>query len=82
MDRYRAENDAILDQARRELEVVDRNVTLLTDARSALDGSGAAGVGHAQDMLAVEQLSAEADSVFLHALSATLAKTTRDQHDH
>jgi hypothetical protein len=82
MLRYRAENEALLDQTRRELEVVDRNVTLLTDARSALESSGAAGVGHAQDVLAVEQLSAEADSVFLRALSVTLAEMTRDQHDH
>jgi hypothetical protein len=82
MQRYRAENEAALDQTRRELEVVDRNVTLLTDARSALEGSGAAGVGHAQDLLAVEQLSAEADSVFLRALIVTLTEMTRDQHDH
>jgi hypothetical protein len=82
MLRYRAENEAMLEQTRRELEVVDRNVALLTDARSALESSGAAGVGHAQDLLAVEQLSAEADSVFLRALTVTLAEMTRDQRDH
>ena len=63
--RLQGELVATLDQARRDLAVVEQEIATIDRTRRALETSETPRVAHARDLIAVEQLSAESDQVFL-----------------
>ena len=73
VERFGAQTDAALDQARHDLEVVQHSIDVLANTRLILDRSADGSATHARDTLAVEQLSIESDGVFLRALIDALA---------
>ncbi len=77
---YREQLRATLDQARRELEVVERESDFLTSTRTALEKSEAQGVAHVRDTMNIEQISLESDRIFLHAWISALASSLEDSH--
>jgi hypothetical protein len=69
---FRAEVAALLQQAMRDLEVVEHSLEVLRATRTALAASEAESVAQAREILTIEQLSVESDSVFLRALVRAL----------
>jgi hypothetical protein len=63
--RFRAQTGAALEQARRDLGLVEHSLEVLRATRLALESSEAEAAAQARDMLTLEQLAVEADSVFL-----------------
>jgi hypothetical protein len=80
VERSRAEVAATLAQAKRELEVVERDLATLQGAAQALDKSDAASAAHARDAIAIERLSTESEAVFLRAFIASLTAWLEDAH--
>jgi hypothetical protein len=77
---FRAEVAALLQQAERDLGVVEHSLEVLRATRSALASSEAESVAQAREILTIEQLSVESDSVFLRAFVralSTLAERAR-----
>jgi hypothetical protein len=72
LDQFRAEVAALLGQTERDLEVVERSLQVLRSTRAALAASEAESVAQAREILTIEQLSVESDSVFLRALARAL----------
>lgn len=72
LEQLRAEAAAVLGRARRDLDLVRHSLEVIRATRSALETSEADSVAHARDMLAIEQMSIESDSVFLNALVTAL----------
>jgi hypothetical protein len=71
---------ARLGQTQRELRVIEGDLAFLAGARRALESTPAApNIGHESDMLLVEELSAEADRVFLTTLKEALVARTEEQ---
>ncbi len=77
---FRAELGALLDQAQRDLTVVQHSLDVIVATRRALEASESESVAQARDILTIEQLSVESDSVFLRELVnalTTLAERAR-----
>ncbi len=72
MREFRAAVAALLDQANRDLNVVEHSLDVLRSTRRALEASEAESVAQAREILTIEQLSVESDSVFLRALVRAL----------
>jgi hypothetical protein len=72
MREFRAEVAAMLEQANRDLEVVEHSLDVLRTTRRALEASDAESVAQAREILTIEQLSVESDSVFLRAMVRAL----------
>jgi hypothetical protein len=80
LHQFRAEVAALLQQAERDLEVVEHSLDVLRTTRTALAASEAESVAQAREILTIEQLNVESDSVFLRALVralTTLAERAR-----
>jgi hypothetical protein len=73
VEQFRAQTEAALEQARRDFGVVEHTIEVLAATRVALERSEGENVAHARDALAVEQISLEADGVFLRAFIDALA---------
>jgi hypothetical protein len=71
---FRDEMRAAVEQARRELGVVEHGIAILDSTRAVLEKSEASDLAHARDALAVEQLAAESEAVFLRTLIEALSK--------
>jgi hypothetical protein len=69
--------DVQIIQARRELAIVERHLSFLVDMRTTLERVDTPNTAHERDSLFVEQLSAESDRVFLHALIEGLVTLVR-----
>jgi hypothetical protein len=69
---FREEIAALLGQAERDLGVVEHSLEVLRATRKALESSEAESVAQAREILTIEQLSVESDSVFLRALVRAL----------
>ncbi|HTV25231.1 MAG TPA: hypothetical protein VMG12_41340 [Polyangiaceae bacterium] len=69
---FRDEITALLGQAERDLSVVEHSLEVLRATRTALQSSEAESVAQAREILTIEQLSVESDSVFLRALVRAL----------
>jgi hypothetical protein len=69
---FREEVAALLGQAERDLGVVEHSLQVLRATRTALESSEAESVAQAREILTIEQLSVESDSVFLRALVRAL----------
>lgn len=69
---FREEVAALLGQAERDLGVVEHSLRVLRATRTALESSEAESVAQAREILTIEQLSVESDSVFLRALVRAL----------
>jgi hypothetical protein len=72
MREFRAAVGAMLEQANRDLSVVEHSLDVLRTTRRALEASEAESVAQAREILTIEQLSVESDSVFLRALVRAL----------
>lgn len=72
LDQFRAEVAALLAQTERDLQVVEHSLEVLRTTRAALATSEAESVAQAREILTIEQLSVESDSVFLRALARAL----------
>ncbi len=72
LDQFRAEVAALLAQTERDLQVVEHSLEVLRATRAALAASQAESVAQAREILTIEQLSVESDSVFLRALARAL----------
>lgn len=68
IEQFQRANNAALEQARRDLDLVQHSLEVIVATRSALAASEAESVAQARDMLGIEQLSIESDAVFLRAL--------------
>ncbi len=73
LQQFRAEASAALEQAQRELDLIQHSLEVIRATRLALEATEAESVAQARDMLAIEQLSVESDAVFLRALVDALA---------
>jgi hypothetical protein len=71
--RFRTETAVTLQQAKRELGLVEHSLEVLRATRLALESSEAESAAEARDVLTLEQLSVEADSVFLRKFVDALA---------
>jgi DNA repair exonuclease SbcCD ATPase subunit len=80
VQRLRDQTAAALEEARQELTVVEHDLATLADVHQALDKSDAANILQARDAVAVEELSAESDGVFLRALIGSLNALLEDGH--
>jgi hypothetical protein len=80
VERLRDQTAAALEEARQELTVVEHDLATLADVHQAFDKSDAANILQARDAVAVEELSAESDGVFLRALIASLNSLLEDAH--
>jgi hypothetical protein len=69
---FRAQTTAALEQARRDLGLVDHSLEVLRATRLALEQSEAESAAQARDLIAVEQVSVESDSVFLRSFVGAL----------
>jgi hypothetical protein len=69
---FRAQTSAALEQARRDLGLVDHSLEVLRATRLALEQSEAESAAQARDLIAVEQVSVESDSVFLRSFVGAL----------
>jgi hypothetical protein len=69
---YRAQTAAALEQARRDLGLVDHSLEVLRATRLALEQSEAESAAQARDLIAIEQVSVESDSVFLRSFVGAL----------
>ena len=77
---FRAQTMAALDEARRDLAVVEHDVAVLASTRQILEKSEAGSVAHARDTLAAQQIAAEADEVYLQAEITGLASLLEGTH--
>lgn len=68
----RDEVAALIGQAQRDLGVVEHSLAVLRATRTVLESSEAESVAQAREILTIEQLSVESDSVFLRALVRAL----------
>ena len=75
---FRAQLAAALDQARRDLGLVDHSLEVLRATRLALEQSEAESAAQARDLIVLEQVSVESDSIYLRrfvgALEALVAR--------
>jgi hypothetical protein len=78
--RVQREAEAILNQARRELKVVEAELSEANATGQLLENAEAPGAAHARDTLALERLTTEADRVFLRALVDALSSTLGGAH--
>jgi hypothetical protein len=69
---FREEIAALLGQAERDLGVIEHSLAVLRATRTVLESSEAESVAQAREILTIEQLSVESDSVFLRALVRAL----------
>ena len=69
---FRAQTSAALEQARRDLGLVDHSLEVLRATRLALEQSEAESAAQARDLIAIEQVSVESDSVFLRSFVGAL----------
>ncbi|MEY4549819.1 MAG: hypothetical protein RL685_6014 [Pseudomonadota bacterium] len=69
---FRAQAAAALEQARRDLGLVDHSLEVLRATRLALEQSEAESAAQARDLIALEQLSVESDSIFLRSFVGAL----------
>ena len=69
---FRAQASAALEQARRDLGLVDHSLEVLRATRLALEQSEAESAAQARDLISVEQVSVESDSVFLRSFVGAL----------
>lgn len=69
---FRAQTAATLEQARRDLSLVDHSLEVLRATRLALEQSEAESAAQARDLIAIEQVSVESDSVFLRSFVSAL----------
>jgi hypothetical protein len=69
---FRAQTAAALEQARRELGLVEHSLEILRATRLALEQSEAESAAQARDLLAIEQVSVESDSIFLRSFLGAL----------
>jgi hypothetical protein len=80
VDRYRAQIAADVTEAKAELELVQRNLDVVTSTRQTLDKSNAANIAHSRDTLFVDQISLESDRIFLTTFIQS-AGTLLEGHD-
>jgi hypothetical protein len=69
---FRAQTTAALEQARRDLGLVDHSLEVLRATRLALEQSESESAAQARDLIAIEQVSVESDSVFLRSFVGAL----------
>jgi len=69
---FRAQTSAALEQARRDLGLVDHSLEVLRATRLALEQSEAESAAQARDLIAIEQVAVESDSVFLRSFVGAL----------
>ncbi|MEO8177617.1 MAG: hypothetical protein ABI895_02185 [Deltaproteobacteria bacterium] len=69
---FRAQTTATLEQARRDLGLVDHSLEVLRATRLALEQSEAESAAQARDLIAIEQVSVESDWVFLRRFVGAL----------
>jgi hypothetical protein len=69
---FRAQTAAALEQARRALGLVEHSLEILRATRLALEQSEAESAAQARDLLAIEQVSVESDSIFLRSFLGAL----------
>jgi hypothetical protein len=69
---FRAQTTATLEQARRDLGLVDHSLEVLRATRLALEQSEAESAAQARDLIAMEQVSVESDWVFLRRFVGAL----------
>jgi len=69
---FRAQTAAALEQARRDLGLVEHSLEILRATRLALEQSEAESAAQARDLLAIEQVSVESDSIFLRSFLGAL----------
>jgi hypothetical protein len=69
---------AALEQARRELEIVEAQVSAMTAAQIALERSETPDSAQGHDTLAMELIAAEADQVFLRASVEALSRLSEN----
>jgi hypothetical protein len=68
----RKQVESRLDQARRELALIERHLTVLERAKAALDAANTPMAAHEQNIIVFEQLMAESDRMFWSTLIAEL----------
>jgi hypothetical protein len=69
---FRAQAAAALEQARRDLGLVDHSLEVLRATRLALEQSEAESAAQARDLIALEQVSVESDSIYLRSFVGAL----------
>lgn len=69
---FRAQTSAALEQARRDLGLVEHSLEVLRATRLALEQSEAESAAQARDLISIEQVSVESDSVFLRSFVGAL----------
>ena len=69
---FRAQTAAALEQARRDLGLVDHSLEVLRATRLALEQSESESAAQARDLISIEQVSVESDSVFLRSFVGAL----------
>jgi hypothetical protein len=69
---FRAQTAAALEQARRDLGLAEHSLEILRATRLALEQSEAESAAQARDLLAIEQVSVESDSIFLRSFLGAL----------
>lgn len=69
---FRAQTSAALEQARRDLGLVDHSLEVLRATRLALEQSESESAAQARDLISIEQVSVESDSVFLRSFVGAL----------
>jgi hypothetical protein len=69
---FRAQISAALEQARRDLGLVDHSLEVLRATRLALEQSEAESAAQARDLIVLEQVSVESDSIYLRRLVGAL----------
>jgi hypothetical protein len=77
---FRAQTTATLEQARRDLGLVDHSLEVLRATRLALEQSEAESAAQARDLIAIEQVSVESDSVFLRSFVSALETLVARAH--
>ena len=77
---FRAQTAATLEQARRDLGLVDHSLEVLRATRLALEQSEAESAAQARDLIAIEQVSVESDSVFLRSFVGALEALVARAH--
>jgi hypothetical protein len=77
---FRAQTTAAIDEARRDLAIVERDVAVLSSTRRILEKSEAASIAQTLDILTVQQITAEADGAYLQANITELASLSGETH--
>ncbi len=73
--------NAQMTRSKRELEVVDSELSFIQKTRDALEGYDAPDVIHARATLAIERFSVESDAVYLRTLIQGLTSLLEQHHD-